>query len=178
MQVVTYNVRGLLCSDLDVNLICSHSPPPDIIVLTETKLWPNEHKSKRVQHMLKGYNIYASSSATGEHARGGVLIAIRNKYALTCSVIVCPSLPATEGHLLVWRLKFQGALSSATPINLAGVYAPSGQERDGQNVRDAIYKRLKTMMSTDVSHLTLLAGLQPPRGLACHVARPRQVRRH
>lgn len=122
LTLCTLNVRGLRSTGRELAAWLHHAQST-ILVATETKTLPNDHKQGWFKQSCPGYLQYASSNPMAAHNHGhergqqGVLIAVSEELRGVCTKMTVPS--ELEGRLVHLRVCIPGS-------GVLGVYQPCG----------------------------------------------------
>ena len=155
--IMTLNIRGLGTGTADI-LELLHKHKPEVLIITETKATKTSRKS--ISKGLGGqgyYQYYSSKNNSEDEPQAGVLILLHKKFPDLGMVVPITTPDSLQGYIKAVQIR----VPSSTPLDVVGVYMPTGQPQDKQT-RDEIYKTLATLSgeanSTDDPHYILIGG--------------------
>jgi exonuclease III len=137
LRFATLNIRGLQSGAEEVReVVRGHQP--DVFVITETKL-TRKTKGRAYQWLSElGYKQYHQAATHTQQGAAGVSILVRKTLA-EWGLVNQVKLPDMLGG---YMCGVQIRAPTSVPLEVIGMYAPSGQPGD-KHIRAQLYKELK-----------------------------------
>jgi exonuclease III len=121
---------------VDIQTIMASNQPPDIMVVTETKL-KSQPRQQWLHRLFKGYTIKHTTHP--QVSKAGVLLAVSQALAELGELKLQPTPPELNGFLVHATLH----RPNSTPLHLVAVYCPHQLP-----IREEIYKHITQSVTT------------------------------
>ena len=129
--IMTLNIRGLGTGTADI-LELLHQHKPEVLIITETKVTKTSRKSFSKRLEGQGYYQYYSSKNNSEdEPQAGVLTLVHKKFPDLGMVVPITTPNNLQGYIKAVQIR----VPSSTPLDVVGVYMPTGQQQDKPNKR-------------------------------------------
>ena len=155
LKIITLNIRGLGTGTAD-NVEMIHQHKPDILIVTELKATRNSKKSLSKQLGGNGYyQYYSNRESKDDEPQAGVLIMVQKKFPNLGAIVPLATPEPLQGYIQALQI----SLPSSTPLDVVGVYMPTGQSQTKQ-LREQIYDALAALKAQadsdeDTHHLVI-----------------------